>query len=155
MSPRCQACHCHSCSTAAGWAGGMYSSSCTFLWHLGQSAGKHWFLQAKWHPQHTLTLLLHPRSFTWVTKQVSCPTQDRPVLFHQALTGIIKRQGDKVMHSDIKHVFLSAEQLLCHSSEQKVALLTGRTQPTCSYAHEDTTVPASGPGTEAHTEATQ
>lgn len=79
----------------------------------------------------------------------------RAYVFPQALTGIIKRQGDKVMHSDIKHVFLSAEQLLCHSSEQKVALLTGRTQPTCSYAHEDTTVPASGPGTEAHTEATQ
>lgn len=31
------------------------------------------------------------------------------------------------MGSDKKHVFLSAEQLLCHSSEQEVVLLAGRT----------------------------
>lgn len=68
--------------------------------------------------------------------------------------GVFKRQGDKVMHSDKNHVFLPAEQCLCHSSEKK-ALMTGRTQPTRCYTHEDTDVPASGPGTEAHTAGTQ
>lgn len=36
------------------------------------------------HQQHVLTLLHHPRSCTWAAKQMSCPTQDGPVLFHQA-----------------------------------------------------------------------
>lgn len=35
------------------------------------------------HQEHMPTLLHHLRSSTWATKQVSCPTQDRPLLFHR------------------------------------------------------------------------
>lgn len=99
------------------------------------------------HQQHMLTLLHHPRSPTWA-KAAELSYTRQACAFPPGI-GVCKRQGDKVMHSDKNHVFLSAEQLLCHSSEQRVALLPGRTQPSCSYAHGDRAVPAAGPGTEA------
>lgn len=135
--------------SSVGWRDGQCCR--TLLWHLGKVQESTGF-DRPWAPMPWADSAPPSRELHLGSQGDELSYTRRACALPSGI-GVFMRKGDKVMHPEKKHVFLSAEQLLCHSSEQKQALLTGRTQP-CSHAHEDTAVPAPGPGTEAHTAAT-